>query len=128
MNDERTQWEFTPDVGVSPEGACAESQRDVEARIAAYLDSILQRSDRELECAPPHCAIIFTHGMAIKYALRRIEMASPQAAWKKAIDNTSVTEARYSTDPGSQGGWHVVRVNDSAHLEGWAHSSGATDV
>jgi hypothetical protein len=66
--------------------------------------------------------------MAIKYALRQIEMASPQAAWKKAIDNTSITEARYSTDPGPQGGWHVVRVNDSAHLEGWAHGSAAMGV
>ena len=128
MNDARTQWEFKPDVGFSPDGACAESQRDVEVRIAAYLDSVLQRSDRELECAPPHCAIIFTHGMAIKYALRQIEMASPQAAWKKAIDNTSITEARYSTDPGPQGGWHVVRVNDGAHLEGWAHGSAAMGV
>ena len=89
--------------------------------MAAYVDSILQRPDSEVEGALPHCAVIFTHGMATKFLLRRIEMASPQVAWKRAIENTAITEVYYSVDPGPKGGWQVVRVNDSAHLEGWAH-------
>jgi broad specificity phosphatase PhoE len=55
---------------------------------------------------------LFSHGMAIKCALRGLLGSDPHRTNKVCIDNSSVTVLRHS---GSTG-WEVQRVNDTAHL------------
>lgn len=56
---------------------------------------------------------IFTHGMAIKCLLRGILDFSPSLTYKINLDNTSITRLKYSAQ-----GWHLVTINDTAHLLG----------
>jgi len=55
---------------------------------------------------------IFTHGLAIKCLFRKIMGSNPAMTHKIVLDNTSITKISYS-----QTGWHLVKVNDAAHLE-----------
>ena len=127
----------------SIDGAQGESQRDVETRMLAFLESLLTKAppgspgddegEEEVDKAYPangapinsliesssfHTVALFTHGMAIKCVLRAIEQSSPAVTHKRIVSNTSITEVKYSTAPGGAGGWFVERVNDTAHVRG----------
>ena len=131
MNGARTRYDFKPD-GVGRDGAAGESARQVEERMVRYLEEhvlpLPTAAGGEGPSSPPrgyatnlgrqHTAVIFTHGVAIKFLLRRLAMGSPAAAWKQHVDNASITEVLYSPDEGARGGWSVVRVNDASHMEG----------
>ena len=60
----------------------------------------------------PYIVAVVTHGMAIKCLLRGLLGSSPYMTIKWAIDNTSVTILRHSTNHG----WQIQRVNDTSHL------------
>lgn len=59
-----------------------------------------------------YCVAVFSHGMAIKCALRGLLGSDPHRTNQICIDNTSLTVLNHS---GSTG-WRVQRVNDTAHL------------
>ena len=92
-----------------------ESQFDVEIRVARFVDKLLDG------CTVPADSLltvgVFMHGMAIRCFLRRILGAGPASAVHMDTANTSITELRYDPRDHNLGGWHVVRVNDAAHLE-----------
>ena len=82
-----------------------ESQRDVEERMYAWLES--QRDQ-----APDGSTfLVFTHGVAIKCLLRKILDSTPAMTYKFRIDNTSLTQFNWT-----ERGWTLERVNDTAHL------------
>lgn len=89
-----------------------ESLQEVEARAFAWVESILPADaggDRRLG--------LFTHGMVIKCLLRKTQGIAPSEVYRINIDNASVTELRFVAQ-GHHQGWHLVRVNDRAHLMG----------
>lgn len=93
-------WNFTPPNG--------ESQRMVEERMLRYVnENILSRHLENLVVG------VFTHGMAIKCLLRGILESSSSMTYKIVLNNTSITRLKYS-----RRGWHIVTVNDTAHLLG----------
>lgn len=47
--------------------------------------------------------------------LRGVLGSDPSMTWKIGIDNTAVTELAWCAD-GPAAGWHLRRVNDTAHL------------
>jgi len=131
MNSENWEWAAP---GASPiDGAQGESQRDVEARMVAFVEGCLSAPDDPALCAAPpeanapintviekadfHTVAIFTHGMAIKCLLRALEQSSPSVTHKRIITNTSITEVKYSIANGGAGGWFVECVNDASHLQ-----------
>lgn len=101
-----------------------ESQWDVECRVAAFVEGLLSSSFPE--GSPDGAAggvrqttvAVFMHGVAIKAFLRRAMGASSTFAVHSCCDNTSITELVYKTGYHNLHGWQVVRMNDSAHLEG----------
>lgn len=95
-------WNFTPPNG--------ESQRDVEERMYSWVEENLLTKYREGQIN--FNTAIFTHGLAIKCLLRKIMGSNPAMTYKIVLDNTSITKISYS-----QMGWHLVKVNDAAHLE-----------
>lgn len=83
-----------------------ESQKEVEERMYSFIQIyLLPRYDKDLKVG------IFGHGTAIKCLLRKIMDFTPKITYKMGIDNTSITQLRY-TDRG----WHPIRINDCAHL------------
>jgi len=58
-------------------------------------------------------AIAFTHGGTIRSALYGLIGRPNGAAWRVAIDNTSITRLRFD-----ERGVTIVGINDRAHLEG----------
>lgn len=99
-----------------------ESQAEVEARAFAFLEGAVLEAARA--GGPP--ALVFGHGMAIKCLLRRVLDSDARMSRKIALGNASITELGFV--PGGAGaagaggaaaaqpGWHVLRVNDCAHL------------
>ena len=117
---------YTPDAlaaiaadpaGFAPPGG--ESQREVEARMVAYI------TDTVLPAAPPGGppVVVCSHGLAIKTFLRAVLASDPAAfaARNVALDNTGIVEVAHDARAAGEGrardAWHVVRVNDAAHLE-----------
>ena len=98
----RDNWNFTP-----PEG---ESQRQVEERMYSWVEETLLAQYRAGQTS--FTAAVFTHGMAVKCLLRKVLDSNPSMTYKIVLDNTSITQVSYS-----QTGWHLVKVNDAAHLE-----------
>ena len=93
-------WNFTPPHG--------ESQRDVEERMIDFVhETLLERCHEDLRVS------VFTHGMAIKCFLRGIMDFSPKITYNVFLENTSITRLKYS-----ERGWHVLTLNDTAHLLG----------
>ncbi|KAL4424511.1 hypothetical protein ABPG77_006820 [Micractinium sp. CCAP 211/92] len=119
-----------------------ESQRQVEARMLAYLAECvlpgLEPGDR---------AIVVSHGMAIKCLLRGILNSLPSMSRNISMGNTAITEVGFvprkgggssgssngsteataaaaaaaghggvSPGPLGEGTWHVLRVNDLSRL------------
>lgn len=86
----------------------------VEERMLAYLrEEVLPR------LSPDAPAIVVSHGMAQKCLLRGLLNSLPTMSRNIAMGNTSVTEVGFlpSADGGvSDGTWHILRVNDLAHL------------
>lgn len=97
----KDNWNFTPPHG--------ESQRNVEERMYSWVEENLltqyQTGKTNLTTA------IFTHGLAIKCLLRGILGSNPAMTYKIVLDNTSITKVSYSNT-----GWHLVKINDAAHL------------
>ena len=92
-------WNFTPPAG--------ESQRKVEERMYSWVEkNLLAKSKKDLSVG------IFTHGLAIKCLLRKILNSDPAMTYKIVLENTSITKVSYSGT-----GWHLIKVNDAAHLE-----------
>ncbi len=86
-----------------------ESQRQVEERMYSWVkENLLVSYDQ----AQPKTIGLFTHGLAIKCLLRGILGSNPAMTHKIVLDNTSITKLSYSNT-----GWHLVKVNDAAHLE-----------
>ncbi|MDA2922338.1 histidine phosphatase family protein [Patescibacteria group bacterium AH-259-L07] len=96
----KDNWNFTPPNG--------ESQRAVEERMLRFVNENLLSKYSEGTVAG-----VFTHGVAIKCLLRGIMDFSPALTYKVNLDDTSITRLKY-TDRG----WHLVTVNDTAHLLG----------
>ncbi|MEK6856145.1 MAG: histidine phosphatase family protein [Nanoarchaeota archaeon] len=93
-------WKFTPPNG--------ESQKDVEDRMLEWLkEYVLSKYPEEKTIG------IFTHGMAIKCLLRGIMDFSSDLTYKINLDNASITRLKYS-----ERGWHLITINDTAHLLG----------
>ena len=92
-------------AGFAPPGG--ESQADVEKRMLRWIEETLlpgwQDQDRRI--------LVVSHGMAIKCLLRGILDFSPHHTYKTILDNTSITQLKYTMR-----GWQLMRVNDSAHL------------
>lgn len=98
-------WNFTP--------PCGESQRAVEERMLRWVNKNLT-----LRYSEGLTVGIFTHIMSIKCLLRGIMDFSPTLTYKVNIDNTSITRLKYTNL-----GWHLVTVNDTAHLYSSASKS-----
>ncbi|KAF8064686.1 gpmB [Scenedesmus sp. PABB004] len=108
---------YTPDVLAAirrdPWGFAApggESQKQLEARVTAAVSRALAALKPG---GPP--LLVFTHGLAIKCFVRGVMNSAPDLTWKIQIDNSSVTEL-VLVEGGAAEGWHVCRVNDTAHL------------
>lgn len=86
-----------------------ESQRMVEERMYAFVKTkLLQRYNKNI------CTAIFTHGLSIKCLLRGILDFNSEHTYKIVINNSSITCLKYTKK-----GWHLVTVNDTAHLIGY---------
>jgi probable phosphoglycerate mutase len=96
----KNNWKFTPPNG--------ESQKDVEERMLKWINEYVLS-----EILKKKIVGIFTHGMTIKCLLRGIMDFSPSLTYKISLDNTSITRLGYS-----ERGWHLITVNDTAHLLG----------
>lgn len=96
-------WGFTPPGG--------ESQRALEARVSRFvLDSALPRARPG---GPP--GVLVAHGLAIKCFARGVLGSAPAMTWKLRLDNTAVVEFGF-VEAGPAAGWHLLRLNDAAHL------------
>ena len=112
-----------PGLSHVDDDAPGESLFDVEVRVGAFVDALLEKEKRpdevvEAHGAKPRIVAIFMHGLAIRCFLRRIMGGSTTASMHSQTDNTSITELEYRTGPHNLDGWQVVRTNDAAHLEG----------
>jgi broad specificity phosphatase PhoE len=58
-------------------------------------------------------SLVFGHGMAIKCMLRHVLGSAPSMSRRIRLDNTSITELGWEEGEG----WHVLRVNDTQHLQ-----------
>lgn len=118
-----------------------ESQREVEERVARCIESEVlpaaaaeaarrggRSSSRNGETKPPHPAVVVAvvaHGVSIKTFLRRVLASDPRgfaAARNISLANTGVCEvaaaAAKAQDATDRERWHLIRINDAAHLEG----------
>lgn len=87
-----------------------ESQRDVETRMYAWLDEIVEKHNQD----DKHVHIgAFTHGFAIKTLVRGILQSSPIMTYRTIIHNTSMTVLYRENDM-----WFIDRVNDYQHIMG----------
>ena len=82
-----------------------------------YLDAVVLPRGTWSPGQDPPVVLVFCHGLLIKAALRGIMGSSPHFTHRLETDNTAMTELRYYTKEGDFGGWHVVRMNDSLHLQ-----------
>ena len=100
-------------AGFAPPGG--ESQAEVEARVAACVKRIMGGLDLG---APPGVAV--AHGLAIKCFLRGVLHADVDsfAARNIGLANTGIVEVAHDGRVANRDAWHVLRVNDAAHLEG----------
>ncbi|GBF89533.1 hypothetical protein Rsub_02251 [Raphidocelis subcapitata] len=88
-----------------------ESQADVERRATAHvLEGVMPRLRPG---GPP--GVVVAHGLTIKCFLRGVLGSAPANSWKIRLDNTAVVEVGW-VDSGPAAGWHLLRVNDAAHL------------
>ena len=107
-------------TGFAPPGG--ESQATVEARMVAHVTECVLPT--AVPGGPP--AIVVGHGLAIKTLLRAVTGADAAsfAARNFALDNTGIVEVAWDGGAVAEGrvrdAWHVLRVNDAAHLEGVA--------
>jgi len=91
-------WNFCPPGG--------ESQKQVEERQMTWVkEHLLPVSGEDLTVG------IYGHGVALSCFLHGILGSYPSLTYKMRHWNTGVTRLDYSS-----AGWHVLCVNDSAHL------------
>ncbi|MDP3727983.1 MAG: histidine phosphatase family protein [bacterium] len=90
-------WNFCPPGG--------ESQKQVERRQMDWVQDLLTRSRKDLTVC------IYGHGVALSCFLRGVLGFYPSLTYKIRHWNTGVTRLDYA-----ENGWHVLCVNDSAHL------------
>jgi len=115
-------WEFAAPGYSTVDESKGESQRDLELRMLAFVESLLSANAGSGTGGPTdktrvHTVAIFTHGMAIKCLMRAIAQWSPAGTYKVAMSNTALTEIEYSIREGPKGGWSIARINDASHLE-----------
>ena len=79
-----------------------ESYGDLTARVEAFRTELPERGR----------VVAFSHGGTIRSALYAVVGRPNGAAWRVAIDNTSITRLRFD-----ERGATIVGVNDGAHLE-----------
>lgn len=94
-----------------------ESQKAVEQRMMHFLSTTVLPAAQESGLP----SLVFGHGMAFKCVLRHVLDSSPSMTRKFALHNTSITELGWvpeevAVDGGLQPGFHILRVNDTAHL------------
>lgn len=95
----RDNWNFKAPGG--------ESQREVAERMMKKRDEITSLFSGN---GKNYNLGMYTHGGAIKYLLAEMENSDRRIAWKRPIENTSITQLRYD------GKWEIVRINDYSHL------------
>lgn len=94
----REGWAFCP-----PEG---ESMQDVQDRAFGWIErAFASRSEGRVA--------LFTHSMVIRVVLQAMLGSHRATAHLTHVDHTSLT-----TFGRSHRGWHMLRVNDAAHLPG----------
>merc|ERR1712151_170310 len=99
-------------MGEAPAG---ESQFDVEERVAAFVDSLLEKTPADEPGSKEIKTVaVFMHGVAIRCYLRRLLGAGTTAAIHMHTDNTCISEILYRNGPAMPYGWQIVRINDSA--------------
>ena len=98
-------WDFKPPNG--------ESQHEVEVRVRSFVErEVLPVA---VPGGPP--TVVVAHGLAIKCFLRHVLGSDAAMTWKVRLDNCSITEVGFEEDVTARdAGWHVLRVNDTAHL------------
>jgi len=83
-----------------------ESHLDVEHRMMAFVEEIPTKRDNLV-------VGVFTHGVTIKCLFRGLMESNPERTYKIVIYNASITRFKHT-----KRGWHLLTLNDSAHLEG----------
>lgn len=86
-----------------------ESQKEVEERMAAYMDEIIESWDGETS----QRIGIYSHGFAIKSYIRKVMGSDYLMTLRTVIHNTSVTVLQYN-----KRGFLLERVNDHHHILG----------
>ena len=89
------------------------SQKDVERRMAQFVDELVTNSGKEYATI-----LVFTHVIAIGCLLDWVLDSDPVAVLHIRLANTSITELEHNASArGDFAGWHLKRMNYSAHLE-----------
>lgn len=92
-------WHFKPLQG--------ESQREVEERVWAYLETnIFSKTWKEQDVVA-----VFAHGIVIKTVIKHFLDSLPAMTWRINIQNTAMT-AFHLTEKG----WFLEYINDFSHL------------
>ena len=96
-----------------------ESQLQVEERMMEFLQNAILK-----DASPDRPVFVFGHGMAFKTVLRHLFNSDARMTRKIAIHNTAITEIGFVPEDASvsngghlQSGWHILRVNDTSHLQ-----------
>ncbi len=93
-----------------------ESQRQVEERMIDFIQTTVLPV-----ASPGRPVFIFGHGMAFKTVLRHLLNSDARMSRKIALHNTAITEIGFVPDTAAsqnlQQGWHILRVNDTSHLQ-----------
>ena len=104
---EYRQWRFEPQAVVMPQG---ESLDDVRKRAHVVLDRVL-REQRDAK------VLICTHDAVLRVLLLQMLGLTPDHFWKWSFENASLSVIEAHGDVGAEM-FHLVRVNDIAHLAG----------
>lgn len=96
-----------------------ESQLQVEQRMVAFVEEVVKPAAAAAS-ATGLPAVVVGHGLAFKTLLRHVLDSDARMSRKITLHNTAVTELGWVPPDGGgaglQPGWHVLRVNDTAHL------------
>jgi broad specificity phosphatase PhoE len=90
-----------------------ESQLDVQKRMEHFIYHELLQNLKDTNTEINVAA--FSHGLAVKCLIRSILNSNPSLTYKISIENCSITEFKFIIN-GMHPGWHIVRINDAAHL------------
>jgi len=100
------------DPGAVPDGG--ETTDQVYDRVCAGVDELVER----------HAGgrvVVVTHGLALFHAFSHVcGLGSPSTHQRVfvLVDNCSITHVEHRRGDGGDPRWHIVRINDVAHLAG----------